>query len=237
MEKIRRSTKTTLIAEHENITFTIESNHEKLPFLDVLLYKQGNSVNMDIFYKEMDTNQYLNFNSCHPKHTETNVPYCLARRICSIVSDEERRKKRLLELEEFLERQNYHRNVILKGIEKATSLSVAELRSPREKIENEKALPLVITHNPNSAQVINKIKRNIQFLNNSEKMKSIIKNTKLIVCHRQPKSLKKQLTQVRFISEKIPNTVTKCSETRCGTCNQLITGNSIKLKTNKVWQI
>ena len=136
---------------HENIT--IESNEEKLPFLDVLLYKQGNSLNMDIFYKEMDTNQYLNFNSCHPKHTEINVPYCLARQIRSIVSDEER-KKRLLELEEFLERQNYPRNVILKGIDKATSPSVAELRSPKEKIENEKALPLVITHNSNNPQVI-----------------------------------------------------------------------------------
>ena len=220
---------------HENIKFTIESSHEKPPFLDVLLYKQGNSLNTDIFYEETDTNQYLNFNSCHPKHTKTNVPYCLARRICSIVSYEERRKKRLLELEEFLERQNYPRNVILKGIEKATSLSVAELRSRKEKIENEKALPLVITHNPNNPQVINKIKRDIQFLNNSEKMKSILENMKLIVSHRQPKNLKKQLTQARFISEKIPNTVTKCGETRCGTGNLLITGNSIKLKNNKVW--
>ena len=47
------------------------------------------------------------------------------------------KKKRLLELEEFLEQQNYPRNVILKGIEKATSLSMAELRAPKEKIENE----------------------------------------------------------------------------------------------------
>ena len=68
-------------------------------------------------------------------------------------------------------------------------------------------------------------------------MKSTLENTKLIVSRRQPKNLKKQLTQARFISEKIPNTVTKCGETRCGTCNLLITGNSMKLKNNKVWQI
>ena len=157
--------------------------------------------------------------------------------ICSIVSDEERRKKRLLELKEFLERQNYPRNAILKGIEKATSLSMVELRSPKEKIENENALPLIITHNPNNPQVINKIKRDVQFLHNSEKMKSILKNRKLIISRPQPKNLKRQLTEARFISEKIPNTVTKCGETRCGTCNLLITGNSIKLKNNKVWQI
>ena len=61
--------------------------------------------------------------------------------------------------------------------------------------------------------------------------------TKLIVSCRQPKNLKKRLTQARFISEKIPNTKTKCGETRCGTCKLLITGNSIKLRNNKVWQI
>ena len=60
--------------------------------------------------------------------------------------------------------------------------------------------------------VYNKIKRDIQFLNNSEKMKSILENTKLIVSRRQPKNMKKQLTQARFISEKFPNTVTKCGE-------------------------
>ena len=173
---------------HENIKFTIKSNHEKLPFIDVLLYKQGNSLSMDIFYKKTDTNQYLNFNSCHAKHTKINVPYCLARRICSIVSDEERRKKRLLELEEFLERQNYLRNVILKGIDNATSLSVAELRSPKEKIENEKALPLVITHNPNNPQVINKIKRDIQILYNSEENEKYARKHET---HRQPPTAKK----------------------------------------------
>ena len=144
---------------------------------------------MDIF----DTNQYLNFNSCYPKHTKTNVPYCLVRWICSIVSYEERRKKWLLELEEYLEWQNYPRNVILKGIEKATSLSVAERRSPKEKIENEKALLLVITHNPNNPPVINKIKCDIQFLNNSEKMKSVLENMKLIVTCQQPKKLEEMI--------------------------------------------
>ena len=170
---------------HENIT--IESNHEKLPFIDVLLYKQGNSLKTDVFYKETDTNQYLNFNSCHPKHTKINVPYCLPRQIRSIVSDEER-KKRLLELEEFLERENYPRNVILKGIDKATSLSVAELRSPKEKIEYEKALPLVITHNPNNPQVINKIKRDIQFLYNSEENEKYARKHEI---HRQPPTAQK----------------------------------------------
>ena len=80
---------------HDSIKFTVEYDNVKLPFLDVLVYKQNNKLNTDIFYKATDTNQYLNFNSCHPKHTKTNIPYSLARRICCIVSDADIKTKRL----------------------------------------------------------------------------------------------------------------------------------------------
>ena len=64
----------------------IRSTH--LPFLDVLLLKPGNSIVTDIFHKVTDSQQYLSFNSCHPKHTKINIPFSLARRQCTIVSDE-----------------------------------------------------------------------------------------------------------------------------------------------------
>ena len=159
---------TMLNSLHQNIKFTIEYNNVKLPFLDVLVYKQDNKLNTDIFYKATDTNQYLNFNSCHPKHTKTNIPYSLARRICCIVSDPEMKTKRLNELEIFLLKQNYPKNLIAKGIEKATSLTLAELRTPKMKDNNDKTLPLVLTHNPNNPQIINKIKQDMQFLKNSD---------------------------------------------------------------------
>ena len=36
---------------HESIKFTVEYDNVKLPFLDVLVYKQNNKLNTDIFYK------------------------------------------------------------------------------------------------------------------------------------------------------------------------------------------
>ena len=213
---------------------TIDEN-VKLPFLDVLVYKQNNKLNTDIFYKATDTNQYLNFNSCHPKHTKTNIPYSLARRICCIVSDADIKTKRLNELENFLLQQNYPKSLITKGVEKATSLSQEEVRAPKNRNSNTKTLPLVLTHNPNNPQIINRIKQNLQFVKNSEKIKPILENTKLIVSRRQPKNLKKQLTQARFVSERTYNTVTQCGEPRCGTCAIIMTGIDIKLKNGKTW--
>ena len=122
-------------------------------------------------------------------------------------------------------------------MEKATSLSQEKLRAPKNRNTNTKTLPLVLTHNPNNPQIINRIKQNLQFLKNSEKIKPILENTKLIVSRRQPKNLKKQLTQARFVSERTSNTVTQCGEPRCGTCAIIMIGIDIKLKNGKTWYV
>ena len=85
---------------HPDIQFTSESSQTELPFLDILIKKgnTGTTIETDIYYKPTDSKQYLLFNSCHPKHVRTNVPYNLARRICTIVSNEQTKLKRLNEL-------------------------------------------------------------------------------------------------------------------------------------------
>lgn len=59
-------------------------------------------IETDIYYKETDGKQYLLFDSWHPRHTKTNIPFCLARRILTIVSDDETITERFRELEKFL---------------------------------------------------------------------------------------------------------------------------------------
>ena len=83
---------------HSDLKFTMEYSNERLPFLDVLLIKSNNRISTDIFFKETDSKQYLNFYSCHPKHTKTSIPYSLARRIYTVVSDQCQREKCLSEL-------------------------------------------------------------------------------------------------------------------------------------------
>ena len=222
---------------HSKIQFTVENSKEKLPFLDVLLFKEGNSLHTDIFYKQTDAHQYLDFRSCHPKHTKQNIPYSLARRICAIVSKDEIRVKRLKELSVFLRQQNYPKSIIDEGIRKAKSLTSEEFRAPKQLPLNQRALPLVITHNPNNPQVVASIKQDIQFLNNSTRMKEILERTPLVISRRQPKNLKHQLTSAEFRSTKPIATINKCGEPRCGTCCHIVTGHSIKLKNGKVWEI
>ena len=54
---------------HSDLKFTMEYSNERLHFLDVLLIKSNNRISTDIFFKETDSKQYLNFYSYENKHT------------------------------------------------------------------------------------------------------------------------------------------------------------------------
>ena len=113
-----------------DIKFTMETSSTSIPFLDILVLKQGECINTDIYYKPTDTHQYLDFGSCHPRHIKRSIPYNLARRIYTIVSDECTREQRLQDLRIFLKQRNYPDNLIEDGIHKATGLNRTDLIHP-----------------------------------------------------------------------------------------------------------
>ena len=61
---------------------------------------------MDICNKPTDSKRYVPFTSNHPRSCLRNIPFCLARRICAIVEEEETKLKRLSELKT-LRKQKY----------------------------------------------------------------------------------------------------------------------------------
>ena len=69
-------------------------------------------------------------------------------------------------------------------------------------------------------------------------MKNNFENTKLIISRRQTKNLKKLLTKAEFSTNvHEQHTVIKCEEPRCGKCDLLITGDTLKLKNGSTWKI
>lgn len=119
-----------------NIKFTLEISDTKLPFLDVLVVKKNSKLFTDTYYKTTDTHQYLHFNSCHPHHTKTAIPYNLARRICTIVSDENTQDIRLRELKHYLTNQGYPEGLIDDGIRKARTYDRSELLASKHPEKN-----------------------------------------------------------------------------------------------------
>ena len=104
--------KTLINSINDDIQFTMEYSNEKLPFLDILVIKINRKLETDIYFKPTDSKQYLLFTSCHPKHTRVNIPYNLAKRICTIVSNPSTRDHRLKEMKEILIKRQYPLNLI-----------------------------------------------------------------------------------------------------------------------------
>ena len=75
-----------------DLKFNLETSGEAVNFLDIKIIKHGNTKETNLFSKCTDTKQYLNFRSNHPRHVKRALPYNLGRRICTIVSNNNKKK-------------------------------------------------------------------------------------------------------------------------------------------------
>ena len=73
----------------------MEYSKDAIPFLDILIKRNNDKISMDIYYKSTNTHRFLTFSSNHPKHCKKNIPFTLARRICTIVENTEAKMKHL----------------------------------------------------------------------------------------------------------------------------------------------
>ena len=150
--------------------------------------------------KETDSKQYLNFQSCHPKHTKTGFPYNLSRKIWTIVSDPNSRKARLSELRISLRKRNYPDTVISEGIRKLTSGPRNLLLTPSVK-KAEEVLTYVSTFNPNNTEMFGILKSNVPILTNAQTMRGALSKSKIINSKRQPPNLNKILIKAKFLEQ------------------------------------
>ena len=222
---------------HPKIKFTIETSSSELPFLDILLKKRGTEIITDIYHKSTDTKQYLHFKSSHERHTKINLPYSLARRICTIITNYDLRKTRLEELEISLLERGNPKKIIQNGIEKALNLDITTLRTPKVRQTDGNVIAFVSTHNPNNMEVFSKLHNNLDIIRQDKRLGQLLKKTKIIKSKRQPQNLKKILTSARFTTTtKIP-TVSKCNDKRCGTCPYLKEGSMFTFENGQQFHV
>ncbi len=205
----------------------MEADENSIAFLDIKIQKEHNRIVTDIFYKPTDTKQYLNYQSSHPN----NVPYNLARRICTIIKSESLRSRRLDELKIVLLKQKYPVNVIEWGIQKAKSIPIEELRTSTQNAEeSNKVIPFVTTFNKSDKDMFKIINMGIGILEKSGRMQRVLQNKTLIKSSRQPPNIKNLLTRAKFSSQ-LEFYVTKCGNKRCKLCVNIIEGKEFNFTT------
>ena len=190
---------------------------ESIPFLDVC-FKLNNLGGLvtDIYYKPTDTHNYVPFGSFHPHKTLTNIPFSLARRICLIVSEEETRNSRLDELRVFLRRKKYPEAVIDSGIERAKHLNREDLLRTQNSTptSDSPSIPFVFTNNCANPEVLDTVRRGLDILTPSDRMRDVMQNKRVIAARRQPRNMKSLLFRPRFETdnERSPGSVMPCKK-------------------------
>ena len=118
---------------------------------------------MDTYFKSTETRWCLLFSSSHPNHCKKNILFTLARRICTIVENQQQKLRHLSQLKESLEKYDYPINIITSGIKKPLEIPQNELRKPKEE-QKDDVLPFISTFNSNNVPVINAIKNSVEVL-------------------------------------------------------------------------
>ena len=131
---------------HQNIKFTMEANSNRMNFLDIQLLVALDKIITDIYFKPIDTRNYVHFKPCNQKHTLMNIPFNLARRLCTIIDETTALGKRLEELQETLLNLDYPIHLTKKGKEKAKSFPQQTLRSNVGKANTENFLTFASTN-------------------------------------------------------------------------------------------
>ena len=159
-----------------------------------------------------------------------NIPYNLARRICTIVDDEETIDKRLQKLSQILVKRVYPEKIIQIDLTNTLDLNQDEPRTYQRDQEKENCLTLVTIFNPNTPNMFPVIKTYLQMLMSSARMTSALSTIKIIHRRRRPPNLKQLLVKSKF-TDKTEGIMSKGGENKCYTCKQLKTESSFYFKS------
>ena len=99
--------------EHENIEDKCDCKPiQAIPFLDTLCSIKDGKIDIDLYKKDTDRNQYLLPSSCHPAQTKKAIPFSLGLRIVRTCTDSKNRDIKLKELKNMLIDREYSETLI-----------------------------------------------------------------------------------------------------------------------------
>ena len=172
---------------HPSIKFETEETKTEANYLDIKILVKDNKIITDLFQKPTDSQHYVPFISSHPSHTKRNIPFNLARRICTIVEERNTRDQRLTELKNTLVKQGYSIQLVEFGAQKATEIPIVDLRQPKDKDkEDTPILTFVSTFNPRNPDMFKVIKDTLPLLNASPRMKKALKISSSLTANANP---------------------------------------------------
>ena len=184
---------------HPSIKFTHTISKTSVPFLDVLVSKDKSlNITTDVYVKETNHHQYLEYTSSHPKSCKSGIPFSQGKRYRRIISDDKTFNDSLPTLRQYFIDRNYPSSIVDFALNKVSSLSQDEALQPTEKQCNS-VIPFTVCFNtslPNIGDTINKYWDLLKLSNNNSVKQ--LHSYKPIMAYSRPKNIKDVLTRSKF---------------------------------------
>ena len=183
--------------QNKHIQFEQTISKNSIPFLDVSVILENGKLTTDLYSKPTDKHQYLYSTSCHPKHTKTSLPYCLALRLRRICSTDTLIQKRTHEMKHHLLKRGYKNGCIQDAINKASSVTREEALTNKRNQKILKRVPFVITYNPMLPNIPKILNESHTILHASERCAEVFQEVPL-VSYRRVRNLCNMLVSKRL---------------------------------------
>ena len=194
----------------------VNETQTHIHFLDVRFRfnVQGN-LQTDIYIKETDSKQFLDFNSCHPNNTFSSIVYSQGLRYRRIINDNQILNVRLHELKNNFIQSNYPANMVNNILSKVETLPRILEKSVQDDSSNGKVVNVISTYGRDS--LLCKMSDSISKILVSNKLVSKFTYTK-----KTASSLRHKLCNSKYVSlNKRFGPSLPCNRPRCKNCKRM----------------
>ena len=130
------------------IKFKYQYSVQKIEFLDLEISIEDNQIKTNLFVKPTNKQIYLDFDSNHPDHCKSSIPFSQALRVVERCSSVEDRDFHLENLRKKLQERNYPQEIITEKFEKAKEKDRKKLIfKNKKKNPKDGQVRLMFTHN------------------------------------------------------------------------------------------
>ena len=234
----------------EHTTVKSESPKEKcscepkdqIPFLDTSCGLKNGQIEVDLYRKKTNKNQYLLLSSCHPKSVTRNIPFSLGLRIVRICTSPKTRDMRLSELKMLLLQRGYNEMSIDRALEKAKKVPRKQALRKKKQKGQQKRPTFAVQFDPRMPSVTNVVSKHWRsMISQNQYLAEVFKEPPLTAFKKQ-RNIKDHLIRAKVADppkmrpERKINGMFKC-EKNCPLCPYIKEGKSITVNRKTSWKI
>ena len=220
---------------HPTLKFTHECSTKSVNFLDTtVILDNHNHIYTTVYSKATDTHMYLSYDSCHPQHCKTGLPYSQFLRLRRICTKEEDFVKNAKQHTNFFLIRGYPQHLLDKALQKAQNQNrqqlLSKIHTPSlSNTTSETQLFAITTFHPSFNGFKQTIRENWDLLQRSKSTRPL-HNLNITFGLKRPKNLREHLVTATLKPEHVPTTskLQPCNRTTCRYCPKLDTSSKIR---------